>query len=139
MILDNVRGEQMRSINEFKAGNKIKGFLNKLFEARQVAHIAHLQTKSYAEHKALNSFYDSILDLTDGFIEAYQGQYGIVTGYESISSTAPDSIEKYISDFADDVKAARKNLDENDTHLQNMLDEIISLAYSTVYKLRYLK
>lgn len=62
-----------------------------------------------------------------------------MTGYESISSTAPDSIDKYISDFADDVKAARKNLDENDTHLQNMLDEIISLAYSTVYKLRYLK
>lgn len=129
----------MKSINEFKAGNKIKGFVGKLFEARQVAHSAHLQTKSYSEHKALGHFYEGLLDLADSFIETYQGQYGIVTGYDSLSVKVPDSIEKYLEDFAGEVKSARKNLDEDDTHLQNMLDEVLGLIYSTLYKVKYLK
>jgi len=129
----------MKSINEFKAGNKIKGFVGKLFEARQVTHSAHLQTKSYSEHKALGHFYEGLLDLSDSFIETYQGQYGIVTGYDSLSVKVPDSIEKYLEDFAGEVKSARKNLDEDDTHLQNMLDEVLGLIYSTLYKVKYLK
>lgn len=129
----------MKSINEFKANNKIKGFVAKLFEARQVAHTAHLQTNSYAEHKALNGFYDDLLDLTDTFIETYQGQYGIISGYDSISSKKPDDIANYLNGFAEEVKETRKNMEESDTHLHNILDEIISLTYSTIYKIKYLK
>lgn len=129
----------MKSMNEFKASNKIKGFVSKLFEARQIAHAAHLQTNSFAEHKALNSFYDNLLDLADNFIETYQGQYGIISGYDSISSKNPDNIANYLSGFAEEVKNTRKNMEESDTHLHNILDEIISLTYSTIYKIKYLK
>jgi hypothetical protein len=33
---------------------------------------------------ALGEYYDGILDLIDTVIETYQGQYGIVDGYETI-------------------------------------------------------
>lgn len=33
-----------------------------LFLSREVAHRAHLNTKSYAQHMALGSFYDDIID-----------------------------------------------------------------------------
>jgi hypothetical protein len=42
-----------------------------LFYFQIQAHIFHLQTKSFAEHKALNDFYDSIPDLIDSIVESY--------------------------------------------------------------------
>ena len=53
--------------------------IGKLFHARDVAHLFHLKTNSYAAHKASNEFYDSILDLTDSLIESYQGKNGIIS------------------------------------------------------------
>ena len=53
-------------------------FIGRLFELRDAAHIEHLKTRSFAAHSALNGFYDEILDLADGFVESYQGKYGIV-------------------------------------------------------------
>ena len=49
-----------------------------MFMSRTLSHMSHLQTKSYAEHKALNKFYDEIVDLADDLAEAAQGQYGIL-------------------------------------------------------------
>lgn len=47
-----------------------------LFMSRTYAHTAHLKTASYAKHKALNKFYDEIVDLADDLAEASQGTYG---------------------------------------------------------------
>jgi hypothetical protein len=35
---------------------------------------------------ALGEYYEGILDLIDTVIETYQGQYGIVDGYETIDT-----------------------------------------------------
>ena len=40
-------------------------FLARLFHSRDVAHLVHLNTTSFAQHKALNGYYDSILDLAN--------------------------------------------------------------------------
>lgn len=128
----------MTSIEQFKNSARIKSFVNKLFEIRQVAHNTHLSTKSYAQHKALNSFYDDILDLTDTFIETFQGQYGIITGYEEIKTKKESDIIAYLEDAVEQFKETRKDLDK-DTHLQNIIDEMTGLVYSTLYKLKYLQ
>ena len=47
-----------------------------LFQSRDAMHLTHLKTTSFAEHKALNAYYDGILDLTDSFIETYFGRNG---------------------------------------------------------------
>ena len=38
-------------------------FVGIMFLARDVTHSVHLNTRSYAKHKALNKFYDEIVDL----------------------------------------------------------------------------
>ena len=44
-------------------------FISTLFASRTQAHVFHLQTPSFAAHKALNEFYDEIVDITDGIVE----------------------------------------------------------------------
>ena len=53
-------------------------FVGTLFLARDVAHSVHLNTRSFAKHMALNTFYDEIIELADKFAEAYQGRHGLI-------------------------------------------------------------
>jgi hypothetical protein len=120
-------------------------FFSKLFEARQMAHIFHLQVKAEMgsgwEHDALNTFYDGILEFTDELIETYQGQYGIVEGYETIDTSATGQMKslEYIKQTVDFIRTERKSIKEEDTHLHNVIDEIVALFYKTIYKLTNLK
>ena len=127
----------MKTINEFKSEKiTIAEFASLLFSARKQIHIKHLQTNSYSEHKALNEFYEKILDLTDDFIETYQGQYGIIKTYKIKDVEATDVVS-YLQKFIETTKNYSKSLE--DSHLQNILDEMIALSYKTVYKLKNLK
>lgn len=47
--------------------------LCEMLEASAQAKVFHWQTSSFAEHKALNKFYEAFNPLMDEFIEAYQG------------------------------------------------------------------
>lgn len=47
-----------------------------LFLARDVTHSVHLNTRSYAKHKALGGFYENVIELADDLAEAYQGRQG---------------------------------------------------------------
>jgi hypothetical protein len=127
----------MLSFEHYKNSKSIKDIVKKLFESRQVAHSFHLQTKSYSIHKALNNFYEEILDLTDKFVEAYQGQYGILTGYENIEPKQVKDIIPYLSECAKIFIEGRESMKES--HLKNIMEEIITLTYTTLYKLENLK
>lgn len=130
----------MISLNNYRNAKEVNSLFGKLFEARQVAHQVHLQTDSYAAHKALNGFYDDLLDLVDSLIETFQGQYGIVEKYEVKNSNIDkNEIVNYLEETAKIVLAGHKAFSEKDTHLHNIVDEIVSLFYSTIYKLKYLK
>jgi hypothetical protein len=118
--------------------NSPSKFIGRLFEARDVAHIEHLRVKgpgAYAAHTALGGFYDSLLDLVDGFVESYQGKYGIVS-FE-VKSVKPLDFMEYIEEFAKYVEASREVFKED--YLKNQIDELSSLTYSTIYKLKFLK
>lgn len=115
----------------------IQEFVMCMLHAQTNTHILHLQTRSYAEHKALQGFYEGIDELIDSFVEAYQGKYGIIENYPSDYETPPAPIE-YLTGIVDYIKQAREYLPQ-DTELQNIVDEMASLADSTLYKLRFLK
>lgn len=129
----------MISLEDYKRSKTVDGLVQKLFESRQVAHNAHLKTKSYAAHVALQGYYDGVLVLIDSFVETYQGQYGLLSGYEKSEISDPSSIEDYMDDTAKIFSIARESLNKKDSHLANILDEIISLTYQTIYKLKFLK
>jgi hypothetical protein len=97
---------------------------------------------SYAAHVALGSYYDSILGQIDSLIETYQGQYGLVENFEIINTADTKTKEPiaYFEELVEFVKTERHTcLKDEDTHLQNMVDEVIALIYQTLYKLKFNK
>jgi hypothetical protein len=116
-------------------------FVSTLMAARTQAHIYHLQTPSFAAHKALNEFYDNIIDLIDGFVETYQGKYGIITGYSNVALQEYQSCEGIIAYFTTLCMFIEKSrsIIAQDSYLQNQVDEIVAEIHSLLYKLRFLK
>ena len=118
----------------------VSKFVSTLFSSREQAHIFHLQTNSFATHKALQNYYEDIVDLVDTYVEMYQGRYEIITGYTVTPQfyEGDDEVTKYFTGLAKYVDSVRGSLPEN-TDLNNVVDEISGLINSTVYKLRFLK
>jgi len=114
-----------------------------LLHSRSQAHIFHWQTKSqssFAEHMALGTYYDEIVELIDGIVESYQGKYEIITGYKTVQMVDYKSTEQLISYFRDldnNVEKNRKGIKES--YIQNQIDGVQELIFSTLYKLRFLK
>jgi hypothetical protein len=102
--------------------------------------VFHLQTGSYAEHKALQNYYEGIDDLMDSLIESYQGTNGIVEEYKAFPIKKYGGNEMVVAYFDNLKKIIDENRESADgSHLQNIIDEIIELITSTLYKLKFLK
>lgn len=112
--------------------------------SRDQAHIFHWQTKgpgSYAAHKALQKYYDAIPDLIDTLVEAYQGKYGIVTGYEPaerFDEYSADTAIKYFKALSVFIERVYAKIPKDDTNIINQLDAFKDLIYTTIYKLENL-
>jgi hypothetical protein len=119
--------------------SKCNDFVGMLFLARDVAHSTHLNTRSYAKHVALNEFYDGIIDLADKFAEAYQGKYGLIGPISLMSAKKTNNVVEFLEGQVDELMEMRyKVVDKECTPLQNIIDEILGLYYSTLYKLKFL-
>ena len=105
-------------------------FIGELFKSRDAMHIAHLMTTSYAEHKALNAYYDGILDLTDSFTEKYFG------ANKRVEFVIPESKNEkpveHLNRIAAMISSERDNYSSD---LQNIMDEMLGLVYETLYLL----
>ena len=114
-------------------------FIGTLFLARDVTHSVHLNTRSYAKHVALNEFYDGIVDLADKFAEAYQGRHGLIGPITLMSAKKTTDVIEFLKDSLADIEEMRyKVCEEDDTPLQNIIDEIVGQYLSTLYKLKFL-
>ena len=113
-------------------------YVGTLMQSRNQAHIYHLQTTSFAQHKALQEYYEGIIDLVDGLVESYQGQYGILRGYKMAGTIKEDDNPALyfegLCKFVDTVKASLPQ----DSFLVNQYDEVSALIQSTKYKLKFL-
>lgn len=112
-------------------------FIARAFAVRTAAHLAHLQSRSYAEHVALGGFYDSLVDLIDGYAEAYQGLFGLIKDYPATPAPT-DAPLAVLVDFVDWVRSMRGALSQGEPALENVLDDITTLTAQTIYKLRFL-
>lgn len=113
-------------------------FIARCFHARTAAHILHLKSKSYAEHKALNEFYDEIIDLTDDFAEMYQGEQSTIIQTYPDGYRTPSSPLVLISGLQSWVENNRKNICDSQ-QCQAQIDVILMLCNQTFYKLKFLK
>ena len=114
-------------------------FVGQLFLARDVAHSVHLNTRSFSKHMALNTFYDEIIDHADAFAEAYQGRHGLIGPITLHSAKKTANIIEFLQDSLDQIEAARYDVvPKTDSSLQQLIDNIVELYLTTLYKLRFL-
>ncbi len=118
---------------------KCAEFVGMLFLARDVTHSVHLNTRSYAKHVALQGFYDEIVDLADGFAEAYQGRHGLIGPIGLQSAKKTTNVVEFLESQLEEIEKCRYEVcGKDDTPLQNLIDGIVELYLSTLYKLRFL-
>jgi hypothetical protein len=110
-------------------------YVGLLMNSRTQAHQFHLMTNSYAQHKALEHYYEKIVPLLDKWAEAYMGKYGRLARITSNKRfmTDPKKAKKYFRNLLTRVKAIK--LPRSDTYLKNIQDEITELIRSTLYML----
>lgn len=124
---------------QHKGADPVMQFVMCLLHSVTNAHILHLSTTSYSTHQALGNFYAEIGDLVDGFVEAFQGKYGLLTDYKSDYSVPTNPID-YMNYLKAEVEKLRRDPKfPQDSDLQNEVDTIANLINSTLYKLRFLK
>jgi DNA-binding ferritin-like protein len=98
-----------------------------------------LNTRSYAKHKALNKFYVGIIELADDFAEAYQGRIGLIGPIVLQSAVKTNNVIEFLEDSLKKVEEMRyKVVEKEDAALQNLIDSIVVLYLSTMYKLKFL-
>lgn len=119
-------------------------FISKILQSREMAQVYHWTVKgdmgSDAAHRALAEYYDGVIELIDQLVEVYQGQYGLIEGYDIIDTNPTKTTDRiaYFTSIAAFIKENRlENFSQEDTHLQNIIDEIVALIYRLLYKLKY--
>jgi len=138
--------EEKSEVNSEESGsNDVSKFISKLLESREMAQVYHWTVKgdmgSHAAHLALEAYYDGVIGFIDDIVEIYQGQYGLIEGYDVIDTTDSKSKDRldYFKETVEFVKSSRKCIKAEDTHIHNIVDELIALQYKTIYKLTYNK
>lgn len=132
---NNILSEQKKSTN-----TQFAQMVSDILTSRNQAHIFHLQTESFAEHKALNDYYDSVIGIFDGIVESYQGKYGIIRNFTCdgvVQYKNNDSTIKYFEKLSKKIEKSRNSV--KDSYIQNQIDTVIELINSTIYKLKFLK
>jgi len=115
----------------YMAANRYVGML---MNSREQAHVFHLTTNSFAQHKALQQYYEGIVPLLDSWAEAYMGRYGrlkrITMNKRYMSD--PKKAKMYFRSLLARIRLVKL---PKDTYLKNIQDEIIALIRSTIYML----
>lgn len=112
-----------------------------LFHSRTQAHVFHLGVSgagAYAAHVALQGYYEGIVGLTDGLVESYQGKNGLiefkpVVGLDNNCDSR--NIVAYFDKLCAIIKTLRQSPDLACSYIQNQIDTVEELLYSTKYKL----
>jgi hypothetical protein len=118
---------------------KAADFVGLLFLARDVAHSVHLNTSSYAIHKATQKFYEGLPDLADSFAEAWQGRHGLMGPVSLMSADKNRDLVEFLEDQLDRISIGRFEFcDREETAIQNIIDEIVAHYLSALYKLKHL-
>lgn len=114
----------------------VSKFLMTLMNSRNQAHVFHLTTSSYAQHKALQKYYEGIIPLLDSYAEIYISQ---LNGRVTLS----DTNTRYIQDakkarqyFKSLLSRIKKMKLPKDRSLLATQDTIEGLIKSTIYMLK---
>jgi hypothetical protein len=117
----------------------MENLIAQLFAARDLAHMLHLRTRSFAQHLALNDLYEGLLEGADTVAELYQGKYGIlnIPATTALVFQTQDA-QTFIRELAIWAESSRSVFNPADTNLLNEWDNVLSIIYRAKYKLENL-
>ena len=118
-------------------------FITSMLTLQNQLKVFHWQTQkkvgSYAQHVAFGTAYDELGEKIDDFIEIYQGKKGVLLGKDgfviklkNLSDNPESVIDSYVSYLSENVPQA---LEESDTDLLNLRDEMLAILNQTKYRL----
>lgn len=116
--------------------------IEELFGTLQMSVVAgwrkHLRSAKYGKHMALDEFYKEMPDKVDDLIEAWMGAYGKkITNFTNVLSSSNMNTLKYLTELKKVCREGRTLMDGND-ELISLLDDIVNLINSTLYKVKEL-
>jgi hypothetical protein len=116
--------------------------IEELFGTLQQSTVAtwrkHLRTAKYGKHEALDEFYKEMPEKVDALIEAWMGAHGKkVKGYENLLHASNMNTLKYLGELKKVCKNGYELMGDND-ELKGLLDDIVNLINSTLYKVKEL-
>lgn len=98
----------------------------------------HLRTAKYSKHMALNDFYEEMPEKVDALIEAWMGVNGKkIKNYENILQSSNMNTLTYLKELRKVVKQGYV-LMNGEKELEALLDDIVELIDSTLYKVKEL-
>lgn len=116
--------------------------IEELFGTLQQSTVAswrkHLRTAKYAKHMALDEFYKEMPEKVDALIEGWMGAHGKkVKGFDNILQSSNMNTLKYLGELKRVCKEGYGLLGDND-ELKSLMDDIVNLINSTLYKVKEL-
>ena len=112
-----------------------KELLQRVFQARNIAHSRHWATQSYAEHVALGSFYDNAIEAVDAVAENYIGMFGPIGEFTTPIAPPEEDIRQYLQDEADWMESNLDELSNGSASISNQIQSLISVYTRTVFLL----
>lgn len=105
--------------------------------------VFHWQTQrkpgSFAQHEAFGKAYDDLTDFIDDFVEIYQGKNGVILANGAFNVTLynlGNDPEEFVDEFVDYLtNVVPQGLEETDTDLLNIRDEMLGILNQTKYRL----
>lgn len=116
----------------------IEQLIARVFAARNIAHLAHWKTKSYAQHMALGDFYDQIVDDLDAIVECYQGVFGLVGDVPYNQAPSKVSIIQFLEGEAAWIEENVEAISGDNCAVENLIDGLAGTYRTTIYKLKNL-
>lgn len=120
----------------------IQSAMTKFLSILNQIRVFHWQTKSFAEHEALGKLYESLDGLVDEFVEVFSGRYGEVPKASEVfdakarNYVSNEDTKAYLDEIADYLGGEVNDfLEEEDTELANIRDEMLAAVNRTKYLL----
>jgi hypothetical protein len=114
----------------------IEAFTLALLNSATCAHLQHWQTKNYSRPQGSEEVLFGHPRLVDRLAETYMGRNGLVGDFDEEFEIEKDPVRyfKALQKYVDD---SRKHIGD-ESELQNIIDEILDLINSTLYRLQNL-
>ena len=120
-------------------------FITNLLTLQNQMRVFHWQTQhkvgSFAQHSAFGTAYEDLDAHIDDFIEIYQGKKGAIMAsggtfnlsLHNLNDNPEEFIDEYITYL---VEYVPQGLEETDTDLLNIRDEMLGILNQTKYRLK---